>query len=153
MFDLCHWYTFMHKKYVYIHILTPPSATGKCIYTQVVVVGNPANTNAMICSHFAPSIPKENFTALTRLDHNRAKAQVSVLGWFTIIYGGHCTCQRHVVITNAVYFSTLPTTPFCPTAWHTSNPMYQWVKLPEVFSSLTFSETLICGQHHFVCVQ
>ena len=52
-----------------------------CIYTrvmQVVVVGNPANTNAMICSHFAPSIPKENFTALTRLDHNRAKGQVSL---------------------------------------------------------------------------
>lgn len=41
---------------------------------KVVVVGNPANTNAMICSHFAPSIPKENFTALTRLDQNRAIA-------------------------------------------------------------------------------
>lgn len=41
---------------------------------KVVVVGNPANTNAMICSHFAPNIPKENFTALTRLDENRAKA-------------------------------------------------------------------------------
>lgn len=35
---------------------------------KVVVVGNPANTNAMIASHFAPKIPKENFTALTRLD-------------------------------------------------------------------------------------
>ena len=44
---------------------------------KVVVVGNPANTNAMICSHFAPSIPKENFTALTRLDQNRAMAQVA----------------------------------------------------------------------------
>jgi len=44
---------------------------------KVVVVGNPANTNAMICSHFAPSIPKENFTCLTRLDQNRAQAQVS----------------------------------------------------------------------------
>ena len=52
---------------------------------QVVVVGNPANTNAMICSHFAPSIPKENFTALTRLDHNRAKAQVSE----HVCRGGH----------------------------------------------------------------
>ena len=49
-----------------------------CVCVQVVVVGNPANTNAMICSHFASSIPKENFTALTRLDHNRAKAQVCV---------------------------------------------------------------------------
>ena len=44
---------------------------------KVVVVGNPANTNAMICSHFAPSIPKNNFTALTRLDQNRAIAQVA----------------------------------------------------------------------------
>lgn len=41
---------------------------------KVVVVGNPANTNAMICSHFAPSIPPSNFTALTRLDQNRAIA-------------------------------------------------------------------------------
>ena len=45
-------------------------------FPQVVVVGNPANTNAMICSRFAPSIPKENFTCLTRLDQNRAQAQV-----------------------------------------------------------------------------
>jgi len=35
---------------------------------KVCVVGNPANTNALIASHHAPSIPKQNFTALTRLD-------------------------------------------------------------------------------------
>jgi len=35
---------------------------------KVCVVGNPCNTNALIASHYAPSIPKENFTALTRLD-------------------------------------------------------------------------------------
>ena len=39
---------------------------------KVCVVGNPANTNALIASHFAPSIPKKNFTALTRLDQSRA---------------------------------------------------------------------------------
>jgi len=39
---------------------------------KVLVVGNPANTNALIASHFAKRIPKENFTAMTRLDHNRA---------------------------------------------------------------------------------
>lgn len=44
---------------------------------KVVVVGNPANTNALIASHFAPSIPPQNFSALTRLDMNRAKAQVA----------------------------------------------------------------------------
>lgn len=43
----------------------------------VLVVGNPANTNALVCSHYAPSIPKENFTAMTRLDQNRAKAQIA----------------------------------------------------------------------------
>merc|ERR1719170_81222 len=37
---------------------------------KTLVVGNPANTNALICSTFAPSIPKENFTAMTRLDHH-----------------------------------------------------------------------------------
>jgi len=43
---------------------------------KVLVVGNPANTNAFIAMCCAPDIPKENFTALTRLDLNRAKAQV-----------------------------------------------------------------------------
>lgn len=44
---------------------------------KVLVVGNPANTNAFICSHYAPSIPKENFTAMTRLDQNRAQSAVA----------------------------------------------------------------------------
>jgi len=44
---------------------------------KVIVVGNPANTNAMITSHYAPKIPKENITAMTRLDHNRGLAQLS----------------------------------------------------------------------------
>jgi len=44
---------------------------------KVLVVGNPANTNALMCSHYAPSIPKENFTAMTRLDQNRARAQIA----------------------------------------------------------------------------
>ncbi|XP_010331850.1 malate dehydrogenase, cytoplasmic isoform X2 [Cebus imitator] len=42
---------------------------------KVIVVGNPANTNCLTASKSAPSIPKENFSCLTRLDHNRAKAQ------------------------------------------------------------------------------
>lgn len=44
---------------------------------KTLVVGNPANTNALICSTYAPSIPKENFTAMTRLDQNRACSQIS----------------------------------------------------------------------------
>ena len=44
---------------------------------RTIVVGNPANTNAAIASANAPEIPAERFTALTRLDHNRAVAQVA----------------------------------------------------------------------------
>ncbi|MEC9415332.1 MAG: malate dehydrogenase [Pseudomonadota bacterium] len=44
---------------------------------KVLVVGNPANTNALIASSNAPNINPENFTAMTRLDHNRAKAYIS----------------------------------------------------------------------------
>ena len=43
---------------------------------QVLVVANPANTNALILKENAPSIPAENITCLTRLDHNRALGQV-----------------------------------------------------------------------------
>merc|ERR1712228_664354 len=44
---------------------------------KVVVVGNPANTNCLITQKNAPSIPPSNFTALTRLDQNRAVSQIS----------------------------------------------------------------------------
>ena len=44
---------------------------------KVLVVGNPANTNALIASTHAPSIPKKNFTAMTRLDQMRAISQIS----------------------------------------------------------------------------
>jgi len=59
------------------------AAQGKEINThaardvRVVVVGNPANTNALIAAANAPEINPQNFTAMTRLDHNRAKAQVA----------------------------------------------------------------------------
>lgn len=45
---------------------------------RVVVTGNPANTNAYIAYHNAPGVPAERFTALTRLDHNRALHQLAV---------------------------------------------------------------------------
>lgn len=44
---------------------------------RVLVVGNPANTNALIAASAAPDVPAERFTAMTRLDHNRALAQLS----------------------------------------------------------------------------
>lgn len=67
---------------------------------KVLVVGNPANTNALICSKSAPSIPKENFTAMTRLDQNRAQSQIAAkLGTpvanvkNVIIWGNHSSTQ------------------------------------------------------------
>jgi len=67
---------------------------------KVLVVGNPANTNALICSHYAPSIPKENFSAMTRLDQNRASSQLAVkVGTDianvknVIIWGNHSSTQ------------------------------------------------------------
>ena len=44
---------------------------------RVLVVGNPANTNAYIAMRSAPSLPKKNFTAMLRLDHNRALSQLA----------------------------------------------------------------------------
>jgi len=44
---------------------------------KVLVVGNPANTNCLIAMHNAPDVPRERFTAMMRLDHNRAVAQVA----------------------------------------------------------------------------
>jgi malate dehydrogenase len=67
---------------------------------KVLVVGNPANTNALICQQNAPAIPAKNFTAMTRLDHNRALAQLAgkagvhntdVKG--AIIWGNHSATQ------------------------------------------------------------
>jgi malate dehydrogenase len=66
----------------------------------VLVVGNPANTNALIASAHAPSIPRQNFSALTRLDHNRAKALLAKKVGAepskirnVIIWGNHSTTQ------------------------------------------------------------
>ena len=44
---------------------------------KVLVVGNPANTNCLIAQRNAPDLPARNFTAMTRLDHNRALAQLA----------------------------------------------------------------------------
>jgi malate dehydrogenase (NADP+) len=67
---------------------------------KVLVVGNPCNTNALIAMENAPSIPRKNFHALTRLDENRAKCQLALkAGKFytnvsrTTIWGNHSTTQ------------------------------------------------------------
>ena len=55
---------------------------------RVLVVGNPANTNALIAQANAPDLDPRNFTAMTRLDHNRAKAQLQMTIW-----GNHSATQ------------------------------------------------------------
>ncbi|XP_048864899.1 malate dehydrogenase 1Ab, NAD (soluble) [Brienomyrus brachyistius] len=67
---------------------------------KVLVVGNPANTNCLIAAKSAPSIPKENFSCLTRLDHNRARSQVAIRVGVpadnvknVIIWGNHSSTQ------------------------------------------------------------
>ncbi|ERG64738.1 hypothetical protein L332_09800 [Agrococcus pavilionensis RW1] len=67
---------------------------------RITVTGNPANTNALIAAAAAPDIPRERFSALTRLDHNRAIAQLAartgepVAGIRRmIVWGNHSTTQ------------------------------------------------------------
>lgn len=67
---------------------------------KVLVVGNPANTNALIAQSAAPDLNSRNFTAMTRLDHNRALAQLSdKLGTHhsnlsnMVIWGNHSSTQ------------------------------------------------------------
>jgi malate dehydrogenase len=52
-------------------------AAGAADDVRILVVGNPANTNCLIAMNNARSIPRERFTAMTRLDHNRARAQLA----------------------------------------------------------------------------
>ncbi len=76
---------------------------------KVLVVGNPANTNALIAQRNAPDLDPANFTAMTRLDHNRAVAQVAgKVGCATtdvkkmIVWGNHSATQfpdlRHATV-------------------------------------------------------
>jgi len=68
---------------------------------KVLVVGNPANTNCLICLKSAPKLTSENFSCLTRLDHNRAKAQIAKRFYLdsaekiknVIIWGNHSSTQ------------------------------------------------------------
>ncbi len=67
---------------------------------RVLVVGNPANTNSLIAMNNAPNIPNERFTAMTRLDHNRAMAQLAIKTGTTVnditkmtIWGNHSATQ------------------------------------------------------------
>ena len=67
---------------------------------RVLVTGNPANTNALIAMSHAPDVPRERFAALTRLDHNRAIAQLAAKSGAAVadvtqmtIWGNHSATQ------------------------------------------------------------
>ncbi|ALC21371.1 malate dehydrogenase [Streptomyces pristinaespiralis] len=67
---------------------------------RVLVVGNPANTNALIAQAAAPDVPAERFTAMTRLDHNRAISQLAAKTGASVsdikrltIWGNHSATQ------------------------------------------------------------
>ncbi|GAA3667636.1 malate dehydrogenase [Nocardioides ginsengisoli] len=67
---------------------------------RIGVTGNPANTNALIAASNAPDIPKERFSALTRLDHNRAMSQLAAKTGAAVtdikkvtIWGNHSATQ------------------------------------------------------------
>ena len=91
---------------------------GKAINTvasrdiKVLVVGNPANTNALITQRNAPDIDPRQFTAMTRLDHNRAKTQLAERTNTTVndirnmtIWGNHSATQypdlHHALVSGA----------------------------------------------------
>ncbi|MFA9563267.1 MAG: malate dehydrogenase [Acidimicrobiales bacterium] len=67
---------------------------------KILVVGNPANTNSLIAMNNAPNIPDQRFTAMTRLDHNRAMAQLAAKTGAAVsdvtkmtIWGNHSATQ------------------------------------------------------------
>ena len=67
---------------------------------RVLVVGNPANTNALIAASHAPDVPRDRFTAMTRLDHNRALTQLAKKAGVSVnditnlaIWGNHSATQ------------------------------------------------------------
>jgi malate dehydrogenase len=67
---------------------------------KVLVVGNPANTNALIAMSHAPDVPRERFSAMMRLDHNRARSQLAARTGVSVaevtnltIWGNHSASQ------------------------------------------------------------
>lgn len=79
---------------------------------KVLVVGNPANTNCLICQHYAKNLGPENFCAMTRLDHNRAIGEIAAKTGVTCdkvrkvcIWGNHSNTQvpdvSHAVVDTA----------------------------------------------------
>jgi malate dehydrogenase len=89
---------------------------------RVLVVGNPANTNALIAQAHAPDVPADRFTAMTRLDHNRALSQLAAKTGASVadiskltIWGNHSATQYpdifHTEVSGATVTETLDLSP------------------------------------------
>ena len=113
------------------------SAQGKALNdvasrdVKVLVVGNPANTNAVIAQRNAPDLDPRNFTAMTRLDHNRAMAQLAGKTESTvndvkkmIIWGNHSSTQYPDLTASTV--NGKPALDLVDRAW------YEGTYIPEV---------------------
>ena len=90
---------------------------------RVLVVGNPANTNALIASSHAPDVPAERFTAMMRLDHNRALAQLAAKAGVGVgevrnvtIWGNH-SAKQYPDIAHAVVAGRPATEVVVDQAW------------------------------------
>ena len=99
---------------------------------KVLVVGNPANTNCLLLLESAKTIPKTNFSCLTRLDHNRAKAQIAnklsvpvASVHNVVIWGNHSSTQYPSLSTSTV--SDYPTNDISSVTVSAVNDD-QWVK-------------------------
>jgi len=113
------------------------SAQGKALNNvakktvRILVVGNPANTNALITSHFAKDIPKENITAMTRLDHNRAISSLALKTGVHVtdiekvtIWGNHSATQYP-----DIHFATVQG---APALSKVDQPWFENTLIPEV---------------------
>ena len=76
---------------------------------KVLVVGNPANTNALIAMSHAPDVPRERFSAMMRLDHNRAKGQLAAKAGVSVaevtnmtVWGNHSASQYPDIFNAAI---------------------------------------------------
>ena len=143
--------------------MSPSPSEGSVVLTQaaalekhaakgvkVVVVANPANTNALILSENAPSIPKCDISCLTRLDHNRALGQISQRLQCAvsdvrnvIIWGNHSSSQypdvNHGTVTRPDGLTLPIRTAVCDDAWlqvSCSNPLISHRYHPLIYATL-----------------
>ncbi len=98
---------------------------------KVLVVGNPANTNALIAQAAAPDLPAANFTAMTRLDHNRALSQLAEKT------GKHTTDLRQMIIWGNHSATQYPDISHCtvdgqPAAGQVDQDWYRNTFIPDV---------------------